>query len=248
MIDFRKINASVQMNSINSDYSPIVTNGLLVNLDISNKLSMPQTGSTIFDLSGNNNNFTLFNSPTFDGTTILFNGTNQYARSINSLNLSQFTSVTVEIDLRIVNANIGMAWEHTSDWNTNAGGMGLYNYSGGGAYVLDSHHTNHNTQSSVNYGASVGSNWAVHTNIFSRILDPTGRLCYVNGSQAPLLSGSSSTNAGAVFANAPMFIGSRNGTGAFGNHQIGGFRVYGRKLTDAEIRQNFLAVRQKYRI
>jgi hypothetical protein len=43
----------------------IVTNGLIFNLDAANKDSYPGTGTTWYDLSGNNYNGTLVNGPTF---------------------------------------------------------------------------------------------------------------------------------------------------------------------------------------
>ena len=43
-----------------TSYSPsIVTDGLVLALDAANSLSYPGTGTTLYDLSGNNYNFTL---------------------------------------------------------------------------------------------------------------------------------------------------------------------------------------------
>lgn len=227
--------------------NPVLDN-LVVYLDASRPESYPGSGTTWFDMSGNNNNFQLNNSPTFSNGTFTFNGTNQWARSINNINLSSFNSVTVEIDLRIVNANIGMAWEHTADWNANPGGFGLYPFSEGGAYVLDRHHTNHQGGSgAVNYIATVGSSWATHTNIFSRISDSTGRLTYVNGNLVSFSLGSTSTTGGS-FPNAIMYLASRAGTTAFGNHQVGSFRIYGKKLSATEVQNNFNFIRNRYGI
>jgi hypothetical protein len=46
----------------------IVTNGLVLNLDAADKNSYPGTGTTWTDLSGNNNNGTLVNGPTFNSS------------------------------------------------------------------------------------------------------------------------------------------------------------------------------------
>jgi len=227
---------------------PIVRDGLVLWLDASHPNSYPGSGTTWFDLSGGGNNFQLYNNPTFTSGTFLFNGSNQYARSINNLNLSSYSSVTVEIDLRIVNANIGMSWEHTADWNSNSGGIGLYPFSEGGAYVLDRHHTSHNGGiGSRNYVASVGSSWNTHTNIFSRISDSTGRLAYTNAALRSFSNGGTSTTGGS-FANAVFYVASRAGTGAFGNHQVGGIRIYGKKLSATEVQQNFDSIRGRYGI
>ena len=55
---------------------------LVASYDFSDPLCYPGTGNTVFDISGNNNNLALFNSPTFGGSgqsqTLTFNGTTQY--------------------------------------------------------------------------------------------------------------------------------------------------------------------------
>jgi hypothetical protein len=59
----------------------IITSGLVSNLDAGNAASYPGTGTTWTDLSGNGNNVTLFNSPTYNSGNngyLVFNGSNQY--------------------------------------------------------------------------------------------------------------------------------------------------------------------------
>lgn len=76
----------------------IVRNGLVLCLDAASLRSYPGSGTTWNDLSGNNNNGTLTNGPTFNsenGGSIVFDGTNDYAPitgsviSITNPNLSQ---------------------------------------------------------------------------------------------------------------------------------------------------------------
>jgi hypothetical protein len=67
----------------------IVTSGLVLNLDASNASSYAGSGTSWFDLSGNGNNGTLTNGPTFNsanGGSIVFDGTNDYI-SIGSQNI-----------------------------------------------------------------------------------------------------------------------------------------------------------------
>ena len=59
----------------------ITTSGLVLYLDAANKKSYPGTGTTWTDLSGNGNNGTLTNSPSYSSVrngTIIFDGTNDY--------------------------------------------------------------------------------------------------------------------------------------------------------------------------
>lgn len=58
----------------------IVTSGLVLNLDAGQIASYPGTGTTWTDLSGNGNNGTLVNGPTYssaNGGSLVLNGTNQ---------------------------------------------------------------------------------------------------------------------------------------------------------------------------
>ena len=62
----------------------VVRNGLILHLDAANRKSYPGTGTTWTDLSGQNNHFTLLNSPTYDGRKFTFNGTTQSAVCTNT--------------------------------------------------------------------------------------------------------------------------------------------------------------------
>jgi len=66
----------------------IITNGLQLNLDAGDSSSYPGSGTTWYDLSGNNNNGTLVNGPTYssaNGGSIVFDGTNDYVAETSSL-------------------------------------------------------------------------------------------------------------------------------------------------------------------
>jgi hypothetical protein len=59
----------------------IITDGLVLALDAANTKSYPGSGTTWYDLSGNGNNGTLTNGPTFDSGnngSIVFDGVNDY--------------------------------------------------------------------------------------------------------------------------------------------------------------------------
>ena len=230
--------------------SSIVRDSLVLYLDAANPKSYPGTGSSWNDLSGNNNSFTLFNSPTYSSGFFNFNGTTQYARSTNTLNLSPYNSITIEIGFAC-NTSVspmGMLFEHSSDWNSNAMGFGLLpNSSGSTAYVNDSNHTNQSSGSGAfNYTGINGTTPVIHTNIFTRIVDPTGRNAYVNSIEQSVITGSKTTAAYSTFRNDNMFLGARNGNSAFSNCKIYYLLVYGKKLSQAEINQNFNARRGRY--
>lgn len=61
--------------------TPIIQSGLTINLDANDSISYPGTGATWFDLTTNDNDATLFNSPTFNVGTpdfFQFDGTNDF--------------------------------------------------------------------------------------------------------------------------------------------------------------------------
>ena len=79
-------------------YNPaIVTDGLVLYLDAANRKSYPGTGTSWFDLSGNNNDFTLSGTLTFSSSSGFsnFSSTNKITRSNFPQNLSSngFTSL-----------------------------------------------------------------------------------------------------------------------------------------------------------
>ena len=82
----------------------VVRDGLVLYLDAANPKSYPGSGATWFDVSGNNNNFNLINSPTYNELGLIsFNGTNQYANigSSTTLNLSPTNNRTIEVWARV---------------------------------------------------------------------------------------------------------------------------------------------------
>ena len=61
-------------------YSPrVVTNGLVLALDAANPNSYPGTGTTWYDLSGNNLHMSLINGPTYSNGALIFDGADDYA-------------------------------------------------------------------------------------------------------------------------------------------------------------------------
>ena len=80
-------------------YSPkIVTAGLVLCLDAGNNKSYPSSGTTWNDLSGNNNNGTLTNGPTFNssfGGGIVFDGVDDYVSVSNTSILRPSTELSI---------------------------------------------------------------------------------------------------------------------------------------------------------
>ena len=98
----------------------IVKSNLLLNLDSSNTVSYPTTGTTWTDLSGNGYNGTLTNGPTFDATSksIVFDGVDDYVNLGQPLNVYQRANLPYTMEslvyLTVSNNNefiIGNTWD-----------------------------------------------------------------------------------------------------------------------------------------
>ena len=102
---------------------PIVTNGLILCLDAGNIKSYSQSGSTWSDLSGNANNTTLLNSPTFSSNNsgyFTFNGTNQSANSVSTINLSSTNAISISLWFKVSGTSLYVLSEFGTNINTNA--------------------------------------------------------------------------------------------------------------------------------
>jgi hypothetical protein len=100
---------------VNFNYEGIVTNGLVLNLDAGFDPSYPTTGSTWYDLSGNNNSGSLINGPTFNSAnsgSIVFDGVDDTVSVPDNAVLDFTVNLTSEVwinlnlykDISIVNA------------------------------------------------------------------------------------------------------------------------------------------------
>lgn len=232
----------------------IVTDGLVLHLDAANNRSYISGSTAWFDLSRNNNTASLINGPSFSSANngvISFDGTNDHA--IRSIDLSPYDQITVEMWLRPNTTTNSIVFEHSTNWNSNTGGFGLSINDDGSSNVTTICHTNHQSGAGGrNYAFTCGTtNYSCHVNIFSKITDSTGRLTYVNGNLLNFASGVYSTSTATTFnANAfqnhVMYLASRGGSAFFLNGNIPIFRIYSRKLSAVEVRQNYHANKGRF--
>jgi len=236
---------------ISYNTSTVIDSSLILYLDAANTRSYPGSGTAWYDLSGNNNHFTLYNGPTYSNGSIVFDGTNDYAASNNNLNLSSFTQITCEIWVKCSNTTASMAIEHTANWNATLGGWGLATNADGNTSSTNMNHTNHHgAAGGRNYlFNNMGTGWNSHVNIFSIISDATGRLTYTNGALQAFTgpyTTSTSTSATGVFTSAILYLASRGGANSFLNGSISIVKIYGNKQNSNQIIQNFNAHRGRY--
>ena len=230
------------------------TNGLVVQLEAANPTSYPGSGTVWYDISGNNNNFTLFNGASYDSTTksMVFDGSDDYARSTNFIDLSSASGVTVQTISKQDNTNVYMLWEHTPDWNSNSGGFGSAVNANGNSVSVNEFHANWNGQAARNFvnTAPSSSTFFSHTHRLIKN-NQLGLQDWINtdlqtfvGPSYPTGTSTLGNNNG--FANNYTYLASRAGSAILLDGNIGVFLMYNRALSQPEIVQNYEYYRSLY--
>lgn len=226
-------------------YGPkIITDGLVLSLDAADKNSYPGSGTTWSDLSGNGNNGTLTNGPTFDsgnGGCIDFDGVNDSVSLGNNVStqIGQLGSVEAwvypESDKWMYfffkgygSANSLFLGYHSSpkQWffGTYANSAYKYNYWGNGG----------------DYSAYHGNKWHHLVMTFNGSLVSDNWLFYWNGSQKASTDWTSdlgTVNTSAYLSASRYWVG-----------KIGIFKIYNKALSAKEVSQNFNAQRHRFGI
>ena len=159
--------------ALNESLSGQISLSTLVYWDASNPSSYPQSGSTIYDLSGNGNHFSLMNGTSFNPEGYFeLDGIDDYIKSTNNINFTSYDAIVVDITLQSLDdTTFTQAFEHSANWNSNSGGLGLFIHNNGSGYIKNIHHTNHNSEVARNYALTIDDKWSNHINLYSRISD-----------------------------------------------------------------------------
>ena len=221
-----------------TDFRDIVRSGLVLDLDAGMNASFNNTGTIWNDLSGNGNNGTLTNGPTYssaNGGSLAFNGTNYISSfptqisTTDSRTVSCFfrTNVTTRNGLCGTRGNaVATGWVLT----VNQPLSGSLNYF-------------HTAGSGIDVAAGISINTWYNACVTYDVATATATL-YLNGAQigSPVTSFSAMTPSvfnGAIGAEDGQFNNKFNGN-------IAQVQVYNRALTAAEIQQNYNALKHRY--
>jgi len=220
----------------------IVENGLVLLLDAADKNSYKGTGTNWKDLSGNSNNGTLTNGPTFSNTnggTIVFDGTNDYvAVADNSLlDITGDKTLCCWINLGADPGGIGIAGKMSNTLN----GMGLaYSWNSKGFQAIAWNSTN-SPQLDKNLTRDINK-W----NYLAAVQSSTTRLIYA----FDLVGMRSATGGGGTHSwdNSLQFTIGSNTDGYYvpSNTKISIVQIYNRALTQLELQQNYNATKTRF--
>lgn len=216
--------------------------GPVLCLDAGSKLSYPGTGTTWTDLSGNGNNGTLTNGPTFDSTnggSLVFNGSNQYAELTNAAN--DLVDFTVCCMFKTTQTSVGLLVSKLVNYGSGAG-WGLFLSNGSVRLILQQN----GSQWGVYYTAGGYANGLWHY-AAAVISGRTLSAMYVDG-----VAKSTTLTAGTAWTSYSNAVPIRIGTDAlpefFFTGNIAVPQVYNRALSATEISTNFELLRGRYGI
>ncbi len=215
----------------------IVNSSLVCYLDAANTKSYPGTGTTWTDLSGNGNNGTLTNGPTFDSSnngSIVLDGTND----VVTLSYDLRTSWTYECWV-MHNVVSGFCFLGQGTTVTNSG-LHIWFYNSTnirfGMYSNDTDVTSLTTSTGV---------WYQYCFTYDHS-SPYAKQIYRNGVQ---LTGSPLQTQTQYIGTGTIQIGSiYSSSASVANGKFSVAKFYNRVLTATEIAQNFNALRGRYGI
>lgn len=217
-------------------FSSAVSSGLVAYYDAGNLSSYPGTGTTWFDLSGNGNNLTATNSPTFNSSGYWSTGASGYFTGAGSSSIP------------IGNSNYTMqVWARVSSWSTSRGlisigGFGTTNQSN--ALRMDTstlgymqHYWWGNDLTIANNNGNIVLNtWFMVTAQF----DGTNRRVWAN-----VVNVSNDTPAGHNVTSTTIQLAKTYST-EYLSGDIAIAQIYNRALSQAEIAQNYYSFRERF--
>jgi hypothetical protein len=225
----------------------IVDTGLVLALDAADRNSYPGSGTAWTDLSGNGNNGTLTNGPTFNsanGGSIVFDGSNDYV-TLGTPALMNGVQVPLTICLWARANSFG---EYNTLWGV------YYSISGGQLYSLfrvDSgtlRYFTSNSSGGIQFNGSFApstSVWNFYVVTVSGTLSSPSVTIYLNSSSQTF---SYSTLTSSPNLSVDFKIGSNSNGSQLWNGNISNVMWYNRALTASEISQNFNALKGRYGI
>jgi hypothetical protein len=225
----------------------IVTDGLVLALDASDVNSYPGSGTTWNDLSGNGNNGSLINGPTFDsgnGGSIVFDGINDGVTVPTNTTLQPPNSLTLESAFKIISFTNGfyiIAYAGDASGTFVKYGFRLLTSGGVIAYM--------NTNGAIIQNAS-GINIVLNTWIYATMTyDGTSSKIYINGKLTNTGTITGTIDYTAYGSPYYLSIGRKSESeGGYVSANISVVKIYNRALTSSEVLQNYNASKSRFNL
>lgn len=237
-----------QSFAVGTTFPKIVTDGLVLYLDAGQQNSYSGSRTIWRDLSGNGNNGTLTNGPTYSSTnggSIVFDGVNDYVITSNNVNISGDFSATLSVWVKFIELSTGYRCVCMFGATGTMQGFSLFSNIvayGSGSVAIGFY----GIQNAYVQSVLTTNTWynLVATKIPGAVSSSNTKL-YINGALQTLTFATSSIpNA----TNTVAYIGSDPVNEVSNNMNISSFSIYNRALTASEIQQNFNALRGRFGI
>ena len=224
------------INDPNEPFNQIDTDSLVLYLDASKTVSYPTTASTWYDISGNNDNGSLINGPTYNSIgAIVFDGIDDRGDISNIVNIGNPNTVTAIVKLNgLQSGSSGAGSPGTSVYGPTANGADNWLGFSGSKVNLFGTELNDINNFELNSISSLDTSNTRWYSVTSTISGSIATI-YLNGIQDNTVTKSftigswnSSANIGSRGANQRLFKGS-----------ISSIQAYNKALTQTEILQNY---------
>lgn len=227
------IGTQTNLMAANLQYESIVTDGLVLNVDAGFVGSYPTINTTWYDISGNTNNGTLINSPTFNSAnsgSIVWDGVDDYADTGKTATQLGFYNANYTMEAWVYPTSItGDRTMFGTNQQATQQGLHLIFRSGN---IYQGHYS-----SDFQAGTVTVNNWYQIVFTFN-----------ASNGACQIFKNGVSQGIGGI----SPFLGTTNvliarwgiGTNFIGNGNI--YRIYNRVLTQAEVTQNFNAQKGRF--
>lgn len=212
----------------------VFSEGLSVALNAAVSKSYSGSGTTFYDLSGNNANGTLVNTPTFDNTkrVFTFDGSNEQINlTVNNVNTTAGGFNTVMFYMYWTGGDSQFPMEFSSYRLWIYGGNWGFNTGNGDIYGITT--------------AELLNQWVHITAVFYNGAYTGNNKLYKNGVNHTLSQKRNSAQSATASTQVTVGGYRANNSYAFGG-KIADFKIYNRKLTDEQILQNFRTTRKRF--
>jgi hypothetical protein len=197
---------------------------------------LSNAGSTWYDVSGRVNNSLMYNVPVFTTSTgyFSFNGTTNYGVVTNNDSLNFASAQTLQIVMRHSYTS-----GRRNPWNQAYAGYGTWTHEQG--ENISQYFGNGGADNEPYIGVGSAATPRNVWNVMCAVRSTTEFKWYING----VLS-STTSNPYGVLANTPANITIGNGYAGYWQGDMSRVTAYTRALSDAEVAQNFQAIRATY--
>ena len=216
----------------------IVTAGLILNLDAGNPYSYnpDNTGSTVWtDVTYNTTGGTLVNGTYYTGGTMVFDGVDDYVNCGTQIDLSQYSAFSVDI---WVNPKSLTGFKSAFAFANNPSGTGWQHWIGTNGNNFYAEMRSGGSDRALSASGAVLNTWSHITTVWNG----TTLFLYINGVERTSIAASAITNTVKT-----LYIGYFPGFTVWDGF-VSNTKIYNRALTQAEIIQNFNALRGRYGI